>query len=639
VVSCVNVDPTNEAHLLVTYSNYGVAHIIETKNATAATPTWTDVSGNLPDMPVRWSLFYPGDPTKAIIATELGVWTTDLINGTSTVWDPTNTGLANVQVDMLKYRAADKTVAAATHGRGVFTTTLPTPAATLSALTISSGKLAPAFTSATLSYADTVSNSISTVTVKPTATDTAATIKVNGTIVASGTASAAISLTTGTNTITIAVTSSDNSTTDTYTIAVNRLKPANAALTGLTAKGVTLSPAFKFSTFAYTSTVSTGTSSTIITPTASDPAATITVNGVTVASGTASAALPLSVGQNVITVVCTAQNGTTKDTYTLTITRQPSNNDNLSNLHLSKGTPSPAFNAATTSYTANVANTVTSITVTPTAAIAGETITVNGTAVASGTASGAIALNEGANPIATVVTAPDGVTTKTYTVTVTRAGNNNDNLSSLKVSRGTLTPAFSTTTTSYTASVVNGVTSMTVTPTAADAGATITVNSTAVASGTASPAIALAVGSNTVDVNVTASNGTTQKVYAITVTRAASGADAYGPGVSVTGPAQALALANDGIQVHSGVSPNGDGINDFLVIDGIKLYPDNKLMIMDRSGQLIFETKGYDNSSKVFDGHSNKTGQMQLPGTYFYQLDYTVKGVVKHKTGFIVLKY
>jgi len=30
---------------------------------------------------------------------------------------------------------------------------------------------------------------------------------------------------------------------------------------------------------------------------------------------------------------------------------------------------------------------------------------------------------------------------------------------------------------------------------------------------------------------------------------------------------------------------------------------------------------------------------MQLPGTYFYQLEYTVKGIIKYKTGFLVLKY
>jgi len=60
---------------------------------------------------------------------------------------------------------------------------------------------------------------------------------------------------------------------------------------------------------------------------------------------------------------------------------------------------------------------------------------------------------------------------------------------------------------------------------------------------------------------------------------------------------------------------------------------------MDSNGQLIFEATGYNNSSKVFDGHSNKNGRMQLPGTYFYQLDYTVNGISKHKKGFIVLKY
>jgi len=75
------------------------------------------------------------------------------------------------------------------------------------------------------------------------------------------------------------------------------------------------------------------------------------------------------------------------------------------------------------------------------------------------------------------------------------------------------------------------------------------------------------------------------------------------------------------------------------LIEGIANYPENKLQIMNRSGQLVFEAKNYDNSNKVFDGHSNKTGAMQLPGTYFYSLDYTVNGVAKRKTGFVVLKY
>jgi gliding motility-associated-like protein len=97
--------------------------------------------------------------------------------------------------------------------------------------------------------------------------------------------------------------------------------------------------------------------------------------------------------------------------------------------------------------------------------------------------------------------------------------------------------------------------------------------------------------------------------------------------------------AYDGVQVNQGVSPNGDGINDFLVIDGIAAYPDNKLSIMSRSGELVFETTGYDNGTRVFDGHSSKTGKKQQAGTYFYSLEYKVGEVTKRKTGFIILKY
>ncbi|MFN8252277.1 MAG: cadherin-like beta sandwich domain-containing protein [Ferruginibacter sp.] len=98
-----------------------------------------------------------------------------------------------------------------------------------------------------------------------------------------------------------------------------------------------------------------------------------------------------------------------------------STNADLSNLSLSTGTLNPVFAAATTSYTSSVANGVSNITVTPTAADANSTITVNGNAVTSGSPSGSINLNVGVNTITTVVTAQDLTTTKTYTVDVTRA--------------------------------------------------------------------------------------------------------------------------------------------------------------------------------------------------------------------------
>jgi hypothetical protein len=98
-----------------------------------------------------------------------------------------------------------------------------------------------------------------------------------------------------------------------------------------------------------------------------------------------------------------------------------SSNANLSALSLSGASLSPSFAAGTISYTATVANSVTSLTVTPTVAQGNATVTVNGTAVASGAASGSISLSVGSNVLTTVVTAQDGVTAKSYTVTVTRS--------------------------------------------------------------------------------------------------------------------------------------------------------------------------------------------------------------------------
>jgi photosystem II stability/assembly factor-like uncharacterized protein len=118
-VSCIEIETGNEDHVLVTMSNYGVNSIYETTDAGA---TWTSVEGDLPDMPVRWALFNPHDADQAMIATELGVWYTDNLDGSNTVWNPENTGMANVRTDMLQWRPSDNEIIAATHGRGIYST-------------------------------------------------------------------------------------------------------------------------------------------------------------------------------------------------------------------------------------------------------------------------------------------------------------------------------------------------------------------------------------------------------------------------------------------------------------------------------------------------------------------------------------
>jgi gliding motility-associated-like protein len=440
------------------------------------------------------------------------------------------------------------------------------------------------------------------------------------------------------------VTAQNGTTTKTYTTTVTRAPSNNAYLLYLSAQTATLSPGFAYKTFSYSASVPNATTSVTVTPSLLDLTATVKVNGTTVANKTASGPIALNAGANTITILVTAQDGVTTQTYTIVITRAPSTNDNLSAMKISAGTLTPTFATGTTSYTASVGNGITSLTVTPTTADPTATIKVNGTAVTSGTASGAIALNVGSNVITTIVTAQNGTSTKTYTVTVTRAPSSNAYLLYLSVQTATLSPTFAYKTLAYTSNVPNATASVTITPSVLDLTATVKVNGTTVANKTASGPIALAVGANTITVLVTAQDGTTTQTYTVTITRAAGGADSYvpvaiGTQISVTKPTETVALTGDGIMVHQGVSPNGDGINDFLQIDNITNYPDNKLMIMNRNGQLIYETQGYDNASKVFDGHSSKNGQMQLPGTYFYQLDYTTNGITKHKTGFLILKY
>lgn len=126
-VSCssIVVDPNDVNHVFVTYSNYGIKNIWESKNATTVAPTWTSHDGDLPNMPVNWIFPHPTNPDVCYIGTELGVFYTAKLNGDGTVWLPTNQGLANVRVSMLTYREADHTLLAVTHGRGMFTGTVP----------------------------------------------------------------------------------------------------------------------------------------------------------------------------------------------------------------------------------------------------------------------------------------------------------------------------------------------------------------------------------------------------------------------------------------------------------------------------------------------------------------------------------
>ncbi len=76
------------------------------------------------------------------------------------------------------------------------------------------------------------------------------------------------------------------------------------------------------------------------------------------------------------------------------------------------------------------------------------------------------------------------------------------------------------------------------------------------------------------------------------------------------------------ITIPDAFSPNGNSINDVLIIRGIEEYPNNTVQIFNRWGALIYETELYNNNDIVWDGTSQNgmnTGDGILPeGTYFY---------------------
>lgn len=117
-ISSVAIGPTDDT-LLVTFSNYGVSSVWQTFDGGN---NWYECEGNLPDMPIRWAIYHPLNPAQAMLATETGIWTTNMLHEPSTEWIPAPEGMGNVRVDMLRLRENDLTVIAASHGRGMFTT-------------------------------------------------------------------------------------------------------------------------------------------------------------------------------------------------------------------------------------------------------------------------------------------------------------------------------------------------------------------------------------------------------------------------------------------------------------------------------------------------------------------------------------
>lgn len=80
------------------------------------------------------------------------------------------------------------------------------------------------------------------------------------------------------------------------------------------------------------------------------------------------------------------------------------------------------------------------------------------------------------------------------------------------------------------------------------------------------------------------------------------------------------------LEMPTAFSPNNDGDNDFFEIRGIDAYPDNKLIVTNRWGNVVFETEGYKNDWK---GITNR-GKELPDGVYFVILEINGKQITKN---------
>ena len=260
----------------------------------------------------------------------------------------------------------------------------------------------------------------------------------------------------------------------------------------------------------------------------------------------------LEVGENRFDVTVTGRT-TIARRYAVTFRREGASNADLRALAVSDPTLrlySPramrhGYDPRETEYTLDVGRDVASVTLvvvksdsgaSASVSLRGESLAVDAMGEVS------VPLEHGDNPVSISVTSRNP-TTKTYAVNVMRAGLP-VRLMSLTLGGGALVKSggdgrigFDPSHFEYTASVINRVSSITVTP-SAESGSRITVNGAAVRSGDRSRAIRLAVGSNSIVVSVTNDEpGAITGTYRIAVTRGRAPAPVFSPAPAAPTPA------------------------------------------------------------------------------------------------------
>ena len=369
------------------------------------------------DSPAGYYFQYSTDPT---LSTRLATPTNAGYAGTAT------NSVSQIITGLLPavtyyYRIAATNLVGSTNGAISNFTTLSTNAL-LAGLTPSTGSLAPAFASSALFYTNVVDHWSNTITFTPAAADAYITsLTVNGTTQASGAVSAPITLLVGTNIVKIVVTAQDGLTQGTTTVSVVRQailpEVATLAASSVWTTNATLNGRFCANDTPAGAYFQYSTSPVFLTS-----LATVTNSGFAGLSTNSAIQIVSNLAPGVTyyyrlcaTNMAGVTNGPTSNFTTI------STNALLAGLTPSTGSLAPAFASNTLFYTNVVDHWSNTITFTPAAADAYITsLTVNGTTQASGAVSAPITLVVGTNIVKIVVTAQDGLTQGTTTVSVVR---------------------------------------------------------------------------------------------------------------------------------------------------------------------------------------------------------------------------